>query len=121
MSNYWMIKGNPADYDWDKDLRPGHVEPWGTRFPETSMTKGDRVFLWESGGRSRVLGFAVVVRIEGQKKGNWHFTVKYLSERFECMPGIVELRSIPVVQEASFLKPGVYRTVYPLTRKQAAA
>ena len=102
MINYWIIKGNPAHYDWDKDLRPGSVVRWGTRFPETAMTKGSRVFLWESGGRSRIIGLAEVARIEGTEDGNWHFKVKYLSERFDCMPGIVELRSTPALQNASF-------------------
>ncbi len=85
------------------------------------MAKGDRVFLWESGGRSRLIGFATVVNVGGRSGGNWHFKVKYLSERFDCMPGIVELRADPVLQDASFLKPGVFRTVYPLTAKQASA
>lgn len=120
MINYWLIKGNPGYYDWDKDLRPGHVEPWGTRYQEDAMTKGDRVFLWESGGRSRVIGFAVVVAADGSKDGEWHFRVKYLSGRFDCMPGITELRLAPALRDASFLKPGVFRTIYPLTGKQAA-
>ena len=84
------------------------------------MSKGDRVFLWESGGRSRIIGFAVVVANDGLKDGEWHFRVQYLSERFDCMPGIAELRSAPAIGDASFLKPGVFRTVYPLAGKQAA-
>ena len=121
MINYWLIKGNPSYYKWDKDLRPGHVEPWSTRFSVAAMTKGDRVFLWESGGRSRIIGFATVVNVGGRSGGNWHFKVKYLSERFDCMPEIVELRLTPALKDASFLEPGIYRTVYPLTKTQAAA
>lgn len=121
MIHYWLIKGNPSYYKWDKDLRPGHVELWSTRFSVAAMAKGDRVFLWESGGRSRIIGFATVVSVEGRSDGSWRFRVKYLSERFECMPGIFELRSNPALKNASFLEPGIYRTVYPLNRTQAAA
>jgi predicted RNA-binding protein with PUA-like domain len=121
MINYWLIKGNPGYYDWDKDLRPGHVERWSTSFHEDAMAKGDRVFLWESGGRSRIIGFAVVVANDGLKNREWRFRVKYLSERFDYMPRIAELRSAPAICDASFLKRGVFRTVYPLTGKQAAA
>jgi len=120
MSNYWIIKGNPGYYNW-KNLRPGHIEPWGTRYSVAEMATGDRVFLWESGGRSRIIGFATVVRVDGLKGGKWRFRVKYLSERFDCMLGIHELRADPALKSASFLKPGVFRTVYPLTGKQAGA
>jgi predicted HNH restriction endonuclease len=120
MTNYWVIKGNPAYYNWDNDLRPGYVEPWGTRYAQPSMEKGDRVFLWESGGRSRVIGFAEVASIDGAKRGKWRFRVKYLTQRFATMPGIAELRSAPQLKDTSFLRPGIFRTVYPLTPKQAA-
>lgn len=120
MSHYWIIKGNPGFYDW-KNLRPGHVEPWRTRYPVAEMATGDRVFLWESGGRSRVIGFATVVQVPGFKAGRWRFRVKYLTTRLGCMPGIHDLRAIPELKKASFLKPGVFRTVYPLSAKQAAA
>jgi hypothetical protein len=121
MINYWLIKGNPSHYKWDNNLRPGNVEPWSTRFSVAAMATGDRVFLWESGGRSRIIGFATVVNVGGRSAGSWHFKVRYLTERFECMPGIVELRLTPALKDASFLEPGVYRTVYPLTATQAAA
>lgn len=119
--NNWIIKGNPTHYDWDRDLRLGHVESWGTRFPQPTMATGDRVFLWESGGRSRIIGFATVVGIEGSKRGKWRFRVKYLSERFDSMLGIGELRSIPALRGATFLKPAIFRTVYPLNARQTAA
>ncbi len=121
MSNYWVIKGNPDYYNWDAGLRPGHVETWGTRYEEKKMTPGDRVFLWESGGRSRVVGFATVVSIDGFKRGKWRFSVRYLAERLDYVPSISELRAEPKLRGATFLKPGVFRTVYPVDRQQASA
>lgn len=121
MSKYWVIKGNPEYYNWDAGLSPGHVEPWGTRYQEKDMASGDRVFLWESGGHSRIVGFATVVSVGGFKRGKWRFSVRYLAERLDSMPHIGELRKEPVLRGATFLKPGVFRTVYPLTTIQASA
>ena len=60
---YWVIKGNPKWYKWDDDLEPGYVETWGARALPPELAADDRLFLWESGGRSRIVGFGQVVRV----------------------------------------------------------
>jgi len=85
------------------------------------MQMGDRVFLWESGGKSRVIGLAVVASVTGRRKNSWRFAVKYETARLDYMPGIAELLAVPTLKRATFLQPGIFRTVYALTPLQASA
>lgn len=79
------------------------------------------MFLWESGGKSRVVGLAQVVSVSGFHRNEWRFHVRYVTAHLECMPTIDELRRLPALKTATFLKPAIYRTVYPLTLSQAKA
>ena len=118
---YWVIKGNPKRYDWDNDLEPGYVDPWGARSLPVEFAADDRLFLWESGGKKRIIGFGEVVRIHTGRDddGRRPFDVRYLTSRLQVMPGIEELLKVPLLQSATFLQPGYYATVYALSAKQA--
>lgn len=120
--NYWVIKGNPNQYNWDNDLRPGYVELWGARSLPVELAADDRLFLWESGSKKRIIGFGEVVRIHpGRDEDGRHpFDTRYLTSRLQVMPGIKELRKIPILRSASFLQPGPFATVYALSAEQAA-
>jgi hypothetical protein len=48
------------------------------------------------------------------------FAVKYLTKRIEVVIEQNELRSLPALKEASFLKAGPAGTVFPLDYKMAA-
>src|ERR1035438_8174042 len=49
------------------------------------------------------------------------FEVRYLTHRFAVMPTITELRQVPVVENASFLKLGPATTILKLTQEQGEA
>ena len=102
-------------------LRPGLTEVWHTKKPPSSWQASDRLFCWESSPRLRVVGLAELSnpRIEVDNTGETLFEVKYLSNALESRPTIEELRQIPVIEEASFLKPGPATTVQALTDEQA--
>lgn len=53
--------------------------------------------------------------------GETLFEVRYLTRRFAVMPTITELRQVPVVDDASFLKVGPATTVLQLKHEQAQA
>jgi hypothetical protein len=118
---YWVIKGNPRWYRWDVDLDPGHIEKWGSRSLPADLAVDDRLFLWESGGKRRIIGFGEVVRIQPGRDsdGRRLFDVRYLTSRLQAMPGIEELRTVPLLHSAQFLQPGPFATVYSLSAEQA--
>lgn len=118
---YWVIKANPAGYDYDKKLRPGREENWHSKFPPEELAAGDRLFLWESRPYRRLVGFGVVVKpiFKIDEEGGKVFRAKYLTYRLNWMPPSTHLREIAAFKNASFLRPGVIRTVYPLTPSQA--
>ncbi len=119
--NYWLLKGNPRYYDWDRYLRVGRKENWHSRFAPKDLHVDDRVFLWESGGASRIIGLAVVAKpvFRIDEDGYRVFAVRYLTARLSSMPGIESLRENPLLAAATFLKPAIFRTVYPLSVKEA--
>lgn len=118
---YWVIKGNPKWYKWDNDLEPGCVERWGARTLPDEFAADDRLFLWESGGRKRIIGFGEVVRIHPERNddGRRQFTVRYLTSRLQVMPKIRDLKKVPALRTASFLQAGPFATVYALRAEQA--
>ena len=59
---YWVLKANPAGYDYDKKLRPGREENWHSTYPPKELAAGDRLFLWESRPYRSLVGFGVVVK-----------------------------------------------------------
>lgn len=120
---YWVIKGNPKWYKWDRDLRPKHVERWGSRFKQPDMAADDRLFLWESGHRRRLIGFGEVVQPQQSRgrNGLCAFKVRYLTNRLQVMPDIEDLRQIRSLRAATFLNPGPFGTLYQLSLHEARA
>jgi hypothetical protein len=120
---YWVMKGNPRSYDWESNLIPGKVEDWHNTWVPGDLTKGDRIFFWESSPKCRVVGLGVFVRKSPEKDedGLSVFYVKYLTRRLSWMPDRKLLLKIPELQEASFLKIGPKYTTYDVTDVEAMA
>ena len=55
---YWVLKGRPAENDWDEMLRPGEVRKWRTKKPPSTWQASDRFFCWQSSPRLRIVGLA---------------------------------------------------------------
>ena len=119
---YWVIKANPDRYSYDENLGVGEIEDWHSKFPPSELKAGDRLFLWESSPHRRVVGFAEATKpvYRTDKKGLRVFQVRYLTTRLEWMPSISLLKVNPHIKGSMFLRPGVMRTVYPLTSSEAA-
>src|SRR5262245_19263998 len=99
----------------------GNTERWHTGPAPKDWAIGDRLFCWESTPALRMIGLAQLTQTDcgRDKRGDLLFEVEYQSTRLESMPGIRELRQIPILNRASFLKAGPATTVFPLTSEQA--
>lgn len=119
--NYWVLKGRRNRNVWDDMLGPGNTDVWETKRPPSSWQTADRLFCWESSPKLRVVGLAELSnpRLRIDKTGSTHFTVTYLSNALASKPTINELRAIPVIGSASFLKSGPARCVQALPHEQA--
>ena len=119
---YWVLKGNPRSNDWDSMLVPGTSGKWHTGRPPKEWSVGDRLFCWESTPSLRIIGVAKLLQTNCglDEEGDLLFEVEYQTRRFVSMPGIAELRSVPILNTASFLKTGPATTVFPLSSDQAS-
>lgn len=118
--NYWVFKAN--GYNYDRYLHPDREENWYSRYAPEEAQVGDRVFLWESGGKSRVVGLAEIARKRRlSRDGTPNVRLRYLSCPLAAMPRSAELRQNSSLKNASFLYGGPIRTAYPLKRAQARA
>ena len=119
--NYWVLKGNPRANDWDAMLQPGRADLWHSgRLPKT-LAPGDRLFCWESTPELRLVGLALLreTNCGTDKYGDSLFRVEYLTHWLSSMPNVHELRQLPILNTASFLKSGPATTLFPLAREQA--
>ena len=102
-------------------LRPGAKDIWHTKKPPSSWNASDRLFCWASSPSRSVVGLAELgnplVRVD--KSGETYFEVVYRSHLLRSRPAITELRRIPILGEASFLKSGPAMTVQPLSEDKA--
>ena len=85
------------------------------------MTLGDRLFCWESTPELRLIGIALLQETNcgSDEYGDFLFRVEYLTHRFSSRPNVHELRQLPLLNTASFLKSGPATTLFPLAREQA--
>ena len=101
-------------------LHPGNTEVWHTAKPPSSWQVSDRLFCWESSPGLRIVGLAEVNNSHvGLKDGETLFQVKYLTRILQSTPTITELRKVPIISEASFLKSGPAATVQAIPDEQA--
>lgn len=102
-------------------LQPGGVDLWHSgRLPKT-LAPGDRLFCWESKPELRLVGLALLQETNcgTDEYGDSLFRVEYLTHRLSSMPNVHELRRLPLLNTASFLKSGPATTLFPLAYEQA--
>lgn len=118
--NYWVCKGR-AENEFKSLLRPGRVAEWHTARPPKKLSRGDLVFLWESTPHRRVVGLARVHNPDSGRNRDGHrlFKQKYLTRRFPSPLGMEELRRIPILNTAAFLKAGPNVLLTALNSEQA--
>ncbi len=63
--NYWLVKSEPETYSWSELVKDGStswdgVRNYAARIHLKAMKKGDKVFVYHSGGESQVVGIASV-------------------------------------------------------------
>lgn len=117
--NYWVCKGRPWN-EFRKTLRAGATHTWYTRLRPQDLARGDITFLWESSPALRLVGIARIIQPDCgvDPEGNQLFRQTYLTRRLPSAPGINELRRIPIINKAIFLKSGPAMTLSRLTREQ---
>ena len=68
--NYWLVKSEPDTYSWSDLVKDGStswdgVRNYAARIHLKAMEKGDKVFVYHSGGESSVIGIATVQSAKG--------------------------------------------------------
>lgn len=117
----WLVKGRPDRNSLEETVRSGRTQRWVTRRPPRDWLDGDLIVLWEGSPRLKVCAVAELAQVEpSDRRGNVHFTLRYLTPYFSEGPSIEVLRRDRVLRPASFLKSGAAGTVFPLSRTQAA-
>jgi len=119
--NYWLLKfrhQRPAEW-----LRANHRDTWWSSRVPLEWSVGDRLFFWMGAPALSVVGLGSVEELSRTKwrNGTWKVPVKYLSDVFDHPVGIDQLRAIPSVKGASFLKAGPSGTIFPLSETQGKA
>lgn len=99
---------------------PGGVGQWRTARPPQRWDSGDRIFFWRSSPALDVVGLGEFRGLSRRvtDAGEAIFRVRYLGPILSRPVTIDELRSGPVVCDASFLKSGPAGTVFPISVAQ---
>ena len=122
--NFWVVKGRPAENNFDAMLVPDEEQAWRTQKPlPKQITKGDVVFIWASFPQLEFVGISQFQSSleEKDEKGNNKFLLKYLSHRLINPIGIEALRADTMLNKnsvPSFLKAGAAGTIFPLSMQQ---
>lgn len=116
---YWIVRGRPAENDWNA-LKPGRRQTWYTKHHPAGLRRSDRVFVWSSSPDKRIVGLATIHRANAgeDEGGKALFEIAHLTRKLEGMPALAELKNIPGLQGASFLKSGPATTILVLTQEQ---
>jgi hypothetical protein len=118
--NYWIVKGRPAENEFEAWLRPGRPDRWRTAAPPADWKPGDRLFFWKSSPDLCVVGLGELVQIgRRQPRGrNTMFGVQYLTPMLTRPVDIESLRRDRVMRHASFLKPGPATALHRISDAQ---
>lgn len=103
---YWVLKGPPDDAKaastW---LEPTTVTSWRLKKAAPDWSVGDGIFLWEGGGRSRIVGVAELAG-SNDPSGRGDVLVRTLAAPLAMPLHASELRFDVVVGDAPFLQNG---------------
>src|SRR5436853_636814 len=77
----WIVKGRPAENDFDAWLRPKRLHPWRTAAPPANWEPGDRLFFWKAAPELCVVGLGELFRVNHREPRGTEtlFLVRYLS------------------------------------------
>lgn len=135
---FWIVKANRRFPIPGRDERYGDLDailsqkspaPWLTyKHIDELCQRGDGIFFWRSSPKCDVRGIGIFERIHSYRNPENRFDVRYVLNG--PIPNPVQLRSIRQVfqnhpllaapeRSASFLKPSVVQTIYPLNGNQA--
>ena len=130
---FWILKGHkkswyspkkpPSDEQFFESnfFTDGHIEDWHTDKPiPKGFAEGDGAFIWLSAPKRKVIAIGEIGGIGQREVKTTRFDVINIGTYFKNQIGIDLLRTIPVFESASFLKPGAAGTIFPLTDEQAA-
>ncbi|MGH9512905.1 MAG: HNH endonuclease [Terriglobales bacterium] len=101
-------------------LKPGKRARWWTGVRPRDLAFDDGIFLWESSPGLRIVGLSKITKPDaGSDEKIKHFEQQYLTRKLPYSPTIKELRGIPILQDAIFLKAGPASVLSRLTALQA--
>ncbi len=127
MSNYWIVKQEPATYSWSNFLAEGRaawtgVRNFAARNNLRAMKKGDLVFFYHSVSEKQIVGVAKVAREHYPDKtaeeGEWSAVdlvpVKALPcpVSLESMKSDAQLKELPMIRQSRL-------SVSPVSERQA--
>jgi hypothetical protein len=112
---YWILKAQPANYDFQDELWVGREEYWDNVPASAGLAVDDRLFFWASSPARWIAGLGVVTEVVGKKP----LRVRCLTAQLDQMPGIELLKTVPKLKKATFLQAGRYGTAFPLTSEEA--
>jgi hypothetical protein len=118
---FWIIKARPKwNENFSKFPIKGKDTRWYTdRIPKKNWREGDILFIWAGAPILRVIGLALlkVPDLGIDKAGEHHFGARDETNKFDG-PRQAQLRTMKVMQGASFLKAGPSGVPYPLSDVQ---
>ena len=119
--NYWIVKGDKQQNNWDAIQPDDPPDRWRTSWPEADMQAMDRLFCWESDPGLRIVGLAEVVNpnVGRNAAKQAQFDVVYRTRALSAKPTKAEICQIPIIQNAKFLNPGIPRVLYRLSVPEA--
>lgn len=118
---YWLVKGNPREFDLNEFVQRGEVDTWRTRKPPKDWSVKDRVFFWSSAPRLELVALGVFLGTTGEfsKEDETLYDVKYLTNPMANPIPAATLRGDSICADANFLKPAVAQGVLQVTEAQA--
>jgi hypothetical protein len=113
---YWVIKMRKDDNDPGAWLRRGAMASDGSNHPLKSQRPdaGDRCFYWQRSSTPRLIGLGQIQKMRSSAQYHVIADVRAETGEFRNPLTIHELRSIPRLQEKTFLKGGYPATFYSL-------
>jgi hypothetical protein len=118
--NYWIAKAKRSTAIVAAWLQPDTTDTWWTRRRPTQLEPKDRMFIWKGGDAPFLIGMGdcLSVRETKNRKGNYTFVVRYISDAFDSKLTIKNLRRDSVLRNAAFLKVGPSGTLFRLSSIQ---
>jgi hypothetical protein len=118
---YWIVKGNPREYNLDEMVVRGQRDEWRTKKPPRLWRPRDRIFFWSSSPRRELVALGTFIGETGEytEDGETIYTIRYLTGPMDAKVSATELRADTICAGANFLKPAVAQGVLQVTEAEA--